>query len=330
VRSDANRIAFGAAKQILASARPLNLDVAGTHVTCTVTQRAAPAWPTDELANLDASRDGPWPSPVEVECRWDDGTATLRVSVERWNRGSYRGLVGLRVRLLPRNRSLLWSTLPKVIGDAEDGTVVPVPGWCTIVKRRRPGSEILQRTLKKIVAATGLPLLSASRVQLFRVELPTGAVVPSPEAAFHHLVQLALLKLDFLDRGPRAAGRGRPLIDLKAVLPVGSEPPPPTEEDDEDDEEEDDPDGADAEPNPLARRLPLNLILFGPPGTGKTYHLLTEIAPLFTDDGRRPPRVLTPLRSKRSPSFRGGRWSRWPWTTWAGAPRSKAWSTIRG
>lgn len=101
MRSDANRIAFGAAKQILASARPLNLDVAGTHVTCTVTQRAAPAWPTDELADLDASRDGPWPSPVEVECRWDDGTATLRVSVERWNRGSYRGLVGLRVRLLP-------------------------------------------------------------------------------------------------------------------------------------------------------------------------------------------------------------------------------------
>jgi len=135
-----------------------------------------------------------------------------------------------------------------------------------------------------LTADEGLPLLSASRVQLFQLELPSGAVLPSADVAFRHLIQLALLKLDFLDRGARATARGKPLIDIRKYIPEGSVPPPPEDEDDEEaDDEQEEPSNAPRE------RLPLNLILYGPPGTGKTYHLLRQLTSSFqrTTAGRR-------------------------------------------
>lgn len=104
-------------------------------------------------------------------------------------------------------------------------------------------------------------------------------MLPSPETAFRHLVHLALLKLDFMDRGERAAARGKPLVDLRRYLPPNSEPPPP--EDDENDEG-----GSVDTPErvPSGITVPLNLILYGPPGTGKTFQLLSELAPAFSTD----------------------------------------------
>jgi hypothetical protein len=282
MREDANRIALAASKAILAAARPLELEIAGARVSCGVRPLGAPDWPGSEVTGLDEARDGPWPTPVELDCQWDGGKVTMELSVEPWDPSSaYGGQFGLRVRLRPGSRSLVWSTVSAVIGDAEDGTSVPVPGWYALVKRRDSSGEPLRQALRSLVAAAGIPLLSTSRVQLFKMELPEGTVVPSPEVAFRHLIQLALLKLDFLDRGPRATSRGRPLIDLSRVVPPGSLPPlaPDGEEEEEDDI------GSGPSTNETAEvgaPIPLNLILFGPPGTGKTYQLLTELAPRFT------------------------------------------------
>jgi len=283
MRDDANRIAFGAAKAVLAAAQPIELTIDGKRVVCDVTKLQGPAWPDSELPGLVSERDGPWPAPANIECRWDGGTAALRLTVDHWMRRPYRGLIGLRVLVRPGNRSLVWSTLATVIGDAKDGELVSVPGWCAMVKPKgHAGGDLeagaaLQRALKELTAKERLPLLSASRVQLFQLELPSGAVVPSADVAFRHLTQLALLKLDFLDRGARATARGKPLIDIRKYMPEGSVPPPAA--DDEDDEEGDDEE--DESSGTPRQRLPLNLILYGPPGTGKTYHLLTELTSAF-------------------------------------------------
>jgi hypothetical protein len=280
LRTDANRIALRAAQQILAAAKPLELAIEETRVLCSVERLEAPAWPYRSVANgLDAAQDGPWPAPIRVDCRWDGGQASLRLAAEG-DDGSYHrlGLMNLGVRLRPGNRRLVHSNIPLCIGDKEDGTTVSIPGWCAIVKRRKYAIEALHQGLKDYVARAGLPLLSAARVLLFQLELPSGAVLPSPEVAFRHLVQLALLKLDFLDRGHRAAERGMPLIDVRRLLPEGVEDPIATDNDDDLDEDEEDA----APPSATADQLPLNLILYGPPGTGKTYHLLTQLIPQFT------------------------------------------------
>ena len=129
------------------------------------------------------------------------------------------------------------------------------------------------------MAKSGLPILTASGVQLFQLEVPGGAVGLSPESAFRHFVQLALLKLDFLDRGRRAAERGRPLVDVRAWMPEGI-----ADSADEGDDGEVAEDEPESEASSAHRgRPPLNLILYGPPGTGKTYHLLTGLAPRFTN-----------------------------------------------
>jgi len=285
MRTDASRIALTAARAILAAVHPLELDIAGTTVRCGVTRLDTPDWPDTELMGLDAGRDGPWPPPVDVDCSWEGGRATLRLSIEPWSSSSaYGGQFGIQVRLRPEARNLIWATLPTLIGDAEDGTLISVPGWCTIVKRRQPEAEPMSQALKDFVASAKIPLLSASRVQLFQMDLPTGAVLPSPEVAFRQIVHLALLKLDFLDRGARAAKRGRPLIDVRQFIPPGSEMPPPLNDGEEPDvpEEVGDAEDVDALTDPRPK-LALNLILYGPPGTGKTYHLLTELAPQFIE-----------------------------------------------
>jgi AAA domain (dynein-related subfamily) len=289
MREDANRIALAASKAILAAARPIELDIAGARVSCGVRQLEAPDWPGSEVTGVDVTRDGPWPAPVELDCQWEGGQAKLELSVEPWDLSSgYSGQFGLRVRLCPGNRSLVWSTVSAVIGDAEDGTSVPVPGWYALVKRRDASGEPLRQALRGLVATAGIPLLSTSRVQLFRVELPEATVLPSPEVAYRHLIQLALLKLDFLDRGPRAASRGRPLIDLSSVVPLDSLPPRPPDDEEGDEDEGDTGAGSSTdETADLGAPIPLNLILFGPPGTGKTFQLLTELAPRFTRDTAR-------------------------------------------
>jgi hypothetical protein len=105
-------------------------------------------------------------------------------------------------------------------------------------------SKRMSAVLRDLVQASGLPLLSKSRVQAFEYVLPDPSILPGPEVAFRHLVHLALLKLDFLDRGERAAERGKPLVPVEALLAgVGEE-----------EVEDDEPDPAGSEPDGSVRR----------------------------------------------------------------------------
>jgi hypothetical protein len=215
MRPDANRIALRAVSSILDAAHPLMLKVDGTEVACSVARAAAPAWP-EGIERLDREADGPWPAPVTIDCKWEGGSAALDLCANYWTSGKYRHDVGIRVRIRDRSQELVWITIPPAIGDAADGETLSIEGAASMVKRKDDAAldagKALNRALKKLVAASGLPLLSASRVQMFKLELPGGAVLPGADVAFKRFVQLALLKLDFLDRGPKAAERGRPLV----------------------------------------------------------------------------------------------------------------------
>jgi hypothetical protein len=248
VRSDANKIAFRAIRSILDAARPLEIEVAGVKVTCAVSRDPAPPWPENGIQGLEGDADGPWPAPVVVHCAWEGGRCSLVVECEYWRSNNrYRHQTGIRVRLREGGQTLLWNTVPNLIGDAEDGTTIKVPGWAFTFRRKNDVDPDLGghlgAAMRELLQESGLPLVSARKAELFEVEVPSGTIVTGPEVAFRRLVQLALLKLEFVGRGPRAKDRGRPLIDLGrwgldvARLPVGADDEEAEEEDDGDDDQ---------------------------------------------------------------------------------------------
>jgi AAA domain (dynein-related subfamily) len=286
MRPDANKIALRAARAVLDGARSIELDVAGTKVSCQVSRGEA-SWPDKGVEGLDAESDGPWPAPVEIECRWEGGHCRLRVLAEyyRGQATRYRQQISLAVRLGDRPASIVWVTLPPAIGDKPDGEAASMYGSFSLAKRKNPdgtgGSGKLNQILKDVVRQSDLPRLSDSRIDAFSIEVPAGTILPSPEVAFRRLLRLALFKLDFMDRGPRAAARGKPLIDVRALAgPDAADEIDAEGDDDEASAEEEAAAEEQASPSGSAALQP-NLILYGPPGTGKTYFLRENLMPRF-------------------------------------------------
>lgn len=221
MRPDANQIALRAARAVLDGAQSGEVDIGGTKVRCAVS-RTETSWPDEGVEGLDEGRDGPWPAPMEVDCRWDGGGCALRARAWYWKTsGRYRHQVGIAFTLRDRSQELLWTTLPAAIGDTADGETALVQAWFALVKRRKPDAQDeaagLNQALKSLVTASDLPCLSGSRIEAFKIEVPGGSVLPNPELAFRRLLRLALFKLEFMDRGPQAADRGRPVVDVAAL-----------------------------------------------------------------------------------------------------------------
>src|ERR1700679_2808138 len=97
---DANKIAMRAVRKILGGARPVELNVAGRTVACSPPLMPSPGWRSSPVEGLDEQGDGPWPSPVEVACKWAEGSCTLIAKcsyVRAKNR--YRHHVALELQL---------------------------------------------------------------------------------------------------------------------------------------------------------------------------------------------------------------------------------------
>jgi hypothetical protein len=220
MRADANQIAFRAIRNIIDGAKPFEVEVAGTKVTCSVSRGAAPPWPQLGVQGLEQEVDGPWPAPVDVECRWEGGHCNLLVQCDYWRtQDRYRHQTSLHVRLRDRAQSLVWITLPVIIGDLEDGMSAKIQASVSTSKRKKElapelGSR-LNTAMRELLHESGLPLVAGSTAEVCAIEMPSGAVVSGGDLAFRRLVQLALLKLEFVDRGSQAKERGRPIVDLR-------------------------------------------------------------------------------------------------------------------
>ncbi len=218
MRADANRIALKAIRNILEVTKAPNIKVAGVDVACTVSRVSAPPWREGGLQGLDEHVDGPWPAPVDVDCRWDGGRCSLQVRCEYWGSGQYLHQTGLMVRLRDRAQMLIWITFPRFIRDLEDGSRPSIQASVSTFKRKSDADpEIglrLKAVMQELLRASELPLVTASRVEICAIDVPSGAIVSGAEVAFERLVHLALLKLEFVDRGPQAKERGRAIVDL--------------------------------------------------------------------------------------------------------------------
>lgn len=72
MRTDGNKIALRALRSLLGGAKPFEVVVGETKVACSLTATPAAPWPQG-AGGIDEASDGPWPSGVAVDCRWEGG-----------------------------------------------------------------------------------------------------------------------------------------------------------------------------------------------------------------------------------------------------------------
>ena len=238
MRSDANRISLKAMRNLLSGARASELEVGGVRVACSISPAASVPWPAS-LAGVTLAEDGPdWPPGVTVECAWSEGRCRLVVDLYHWTTGKYLHDLCIRVRT-DRGREVLFINVANQLEEVEDGGRAKLEARFFITKRKahlaKEIAEQLNLGMRVALQESRLPIISDSIAELCEVEVPSGAVLPSPEIAFRRLIHLALLKLEFIDRR-RARERGKPLIDLARWLTA---PEQIEEADDEEDAESD-------------------------------------------------------------------------------------------
>jgi hypothetical protein len=208
-----NALALRVVREILDAAQDVQLDVAGVSVVCTVSRKASPR-PMEVIEGLDASSD-PWPSTLEVDCKWPNGHTMVLLTCYVAKTGTYKHRIALRASL--RNqRILLWASVALALLRAPSSEEVRIEGWAALAKRKTsvtPEVRAKRRILlRNLVASSGLAMISEAKCELFRVRLADGAVLPSPQEAFKSMLRLALYKLDFTDSGVAAKERGAPII----------------------------------------------------------------------------------------------------------------------
>ncbi|MCA9611097.1 MAG: hypothetical protein KC619_36130, partial [Myxococcales bacterium] len=227
---EANRMALGVVREVLAAAHGFELEVDGRRVQVEVFGRDPSEWPK-AIPGLDPEVHGPWPPRVNVRCRWDGGEVEL-ACVALAGRDAKEPVV-ICARHYPVGRYLGFSNVSKAL-LASDEPELPVVAAFHLKKRRhdRELQTARNRKLRDLVGRSGLPMLTDWSVELMRIRAEDGAILPDASTVFERLVRLNLFKLDFFSRGNRAAKRGAPLIDLDS-LGLGD-----AEEDDQPGEEE--------------------------------------------------------------------------------------------
>lgn len=187
-------------RAILDVSRGFEVSVRGVTVEIELSRGATPAWPRIVDA-LDEKRDGPWPAPLQLECRWANGSTTLTVAAETWGtHKTYNGVAVLTLR--DETQGLLWITAPAEIWPAADDSLVEVRADLSLKRCGVAGKEANAGAHKiiQIVQAADVPFASAKRAEAFKIHVPSGRVLPSPEEALRRLAIIALAKQPFLSQ----------------------------------------------------------------------------------------------------------------------------------
>lgn len=214
MRTDANKIALRALRSLLSGAKPFDVVVGETKVSCSLTATPAAPWPQGAGGIAEAS-DGPWPSGVAVDCRWERGACRFFVDVYRVSSGKY--LDDLCIDLRTEHRAVVFVNFSNELEDGEDGRLVKLGVRFYVTKRKSHVAEdiasSLNEAMRAALAESQLPIMGENTAELCAVQVPAGTLEPSADVVFRRLIHLALLKLDFID-WRRTRDRGVPLVDL--------------------------------------------------------------------------------------------------------------------
>jgi len=240
MRTDANKISLKAIRNLFSGARAFELEVGGTRVACSISPAPSVPWPPS-TGGLAIADDGPeWPAGVIVDCTWTEGHCRFVVDVFHWTSGRYLHDLCVRLRT-DKGREVVFVNVTNELEEVEDGSRTKLGARFFVTKRKsHVAAEVadqLNLGMRDALKESKLPIISDSSAELCEVEVPSGALLPSPDAAFRRLIHLALLKLEFIDHR-RARERGKPLIDLSRWLTTPEQLEAATAEDDEESDED--------------------------------------------------------------------------------------------
>ncbi|MFO0586130.1 MAG: ATP-binding protein [Polyangiaceae bacterium] len=228
-----SRLAFQAARSILAAVHDFDLQIQGTSVH--VTHRASLDYDLSDvaekqIAGLDKDVDGPWPSTIRVDCEWRGGRVLLDVRLNVWRqKGPYHGHLALQIVTFPSNREIVWINLTKRIDDAQQAERSTCAIPANFALWTRPGERSarpLTEALTKAAASAGLASSGATQFHVFDLVLPSGEVSPEAPEVFERLIKTALLKLPFVTRGEKSDVDGSPPFDIQAARQKAAEEAP--------------------------------------------------------------------------------------------------------
>ncbi len=246
MRNDGNEIALRVIGSILDAARPFSISIEGKNVACTVGRAAAGPWPEKGVKNVARPAGGLWLAPVDVTCDWTGGRCVFRFEAAVAGGEKYAQDVAALVRLRDRYQQLVWFNLGSPLQKLQDGERLPLRLGITLAKRKTTVAPVvadrLNEAARTLLDASTLERLSPWSALGGHVEVPSGALAPEPGEVFQRFIHVALMKLDFIDRDPRAKERGAPLVDIGRWELRAEELPGADEDADDDEEEEGEPD----------------------------------------------------------------------------------------
>jgi MoxR-like ATPase len=221
-RVDANSIALRATRSILGAADDVQLKLDGFVVSASVSMHPVPSWPR-ELDGLDEEDDGPWPVGVDLQIEWPGGKALVEVTAAWWQAKDpkWRHLCGIRARA-STGREVVWITFARYLQTGDDGDAVQIHGYAGLNARKgedwNTHGKAYSAQLGLMLEQSGLPRTSKKNVDVCRITLPTGEVLPSPTEAWRRLATLIILKLPFQARDEPAWSGTPPLVLAEPIL----------------------------------------------------------------------------------------------------------------
>lgn len=210
-RADANKISLQAIRNLFSGARASDLEVAGTRVTCTLVPPAPVSWPP-AIVGVTQAEDGPdWPPGAIVDCAWSEGRCRLVVTLFHWTGGEYLHDLCVQVRT-GGGREVMFVNVANQLKEIEDGDRAKLQARFFVTKRRAnlttELAEELNLGLRDALQESRLPIISDNVAELCEVEVPSGAILPSPEVAFRRLITFRGRSMG----GGGGGGGGRPVV----------------------------------------------------------------------------------------------------------------------
>jgi 5-methylcytosine-specific restriction protein B len=209
----ANEIAIRIARTVFSSARGFSFEHNGKTYQVTIESNSQGHWPKSIADESIIKDEYSWPPKIKVKCDWSDGSVIFTFETTIWNskNSSYFQMASVRAFVpAARNREVLWITFAKPIADVNTYSDLIIEASTTPYSRQNDGQIQKQKNSdasREIMRNIGLLFTTKSRVEICKIDMPSGELKTDPQDVFQRLVKLVTVKIPFFLKNEGIVGR---------------------------------------------------------------------------------------------------------------------------